>query len=146
MRCHEVPILPTTIWFLRIHSGSSKIGQQMMLVQIICKSFPLNIDGQDTQCCVFRPGCICVNMYQLIQLEFSKRCDIADGLWAPWMMKEALLQESKSPKWDLTFSRRVSEEFWIDLISASVVFGASGDQYHTQRTQSVKKDLTYRTL
>ena len=70
--------------------AARKLGSRWCLYKSCANRF-LWIDGQDTQCCVFRPGCICVNMYQLIQLEFSKRCDIADGLWAAWMMKEALV-------------------------------------------------------
>ena len=83
--CHS-----NAIKLRRIQSGSSNIGQQMMLLPIV---FSEQMDR--TTSAVHSSGLLCEHAAVNLILPLG-RCDIADVLWAQWMMKEALVPVSKS--------------------------------------------------
>ena len=101
----------------RIRSGSSKIGQQMMLLHIV---FFEQMDR--TTSAVYSSGLLCEHATANLILPLG-RCDIADVLWAQWMMKEALVPVSKGSKWGFTFhiflAKFLSDRFPVYLATSS---------------------------
>ena len=92
-------------------------------------------DGQDNQCCVFvRALCVWTYNSEVNPIWALGRCDIADVLWAPWMMKEALVPVSKSLKVRFHlqhFSRRFLSNRWVFRLYP--VYTATSST-HTART------------
>ena len=92
-------------------------------------------DGQDNQCCVFvRALCVWTYNSEVNPIWALGRCDIADVLWAPWMMKEALVPVSKSLKVRFHlqhFSRRFLSNRWVFRLYP--VYTATSSTHSTHR-------------